>query len=117
MAGDLIIVDYTARYAAVKDNGLMSADTFFQKAAFRLLARCSTFTKSQSFGVAPVAAHELAKYTHVAVVDHCPSPWPAMALTRLNCVFCRAVATGEVYDGSRNFKFTVGNAEVSNKQG
>jgi hypothetical protein len=25
----------------------------------------------------------------------------------------RAVATGEVYDGSRNFKFTVGNGEVS----
>jgi hypothetical protein len=31
-------------------------------------------------------------------------------------VTCRAVATGEVYDGSRNFKFTVGNGEVCSRR-
>jgi hypothetical protein len=34
-----------------------------------------------------------------------------MVLTK-GTVTCRAVATGGVYDGSRNFKFTVGNGEV-----
>lgn len=38
-----------------------------------------------------------------------------MVLTQCN-VACRAVATGEVYDGSRNFKFTVGNGEVCSMQ-
>jgi hypothetical protein len=38
----------------------------------------------------------------------------ALTVSLTNAFFCRrAVATGEVYDGSRNFKFTVGQEEAS----